>query len=359
MNQDSLKTQISPDREAIQLWLQQQPPHQRRDRRLWVKEFLAFVGKPLAVVTLADVQAFAQTLAARRIPPKQAQARLSVIKSLFAYWYRQGQLPVNIPLQHWPKVRVKGQSLSGSAIFTGMLSNLESIFRQRFRQRSRKPATRQKQAAFWGGVCLAGVALAIPAHFNSPAETTEEVTISQPLPQVRRQTVASLKAAHVHAFLDTIAWAEGTAGPNAYRMQFTGTKFSGFQDHPREIKCGSSYGSRLCSDAAGKYQFLSTTWDRMAKKIGASDFSPANQDRAAIALLDEYGVLEDIEAGSFAYAVIQLIPVWPSFLDVGNGDRARAIARLEQVYQQQLRKHSFQPASFRKKKLAIAISQVS
>jgi muramidase (phage lysozyme) len=349
MNQETLKTQIPPDREAIQLWLQQQPPHQRRDRRLWVKEFLAFVGKPLAVVTLVDVRAFAQTLATRRIPPAQAQARLSAIKSLFAYWYRQGQLPVNIPLQHWPKVRVKEQSPLGSVILSGILSHLESTFRQRFRQRSRKPATRQKQAAFWGGVCLAGVALAIPAHFNSSAETTEEVTIPQPAPPVRPQTVASLKAAHVQAFLDTIAWAEGTAGPNAYRMQFTGTKFSSFQDHPREIKCGFSHGSRLCSDAAGRYQFLSTTWDRMAKQIGASDFSPANQDRAAIALLDEYRVLEDIEAGAFAYAAIQLIPVWPSFLDVGNGDRSRAIARLERVYQQQLRKHSFQRPAFGKK----------
>ncbi|MCT7957386.1 glycoside hydrolase family protein [Laspinema palackyanum] len=348
MNHDTLKAQITPDREAIQLWLQQQPPHQRRDRRLWVKEFLAFVGKPLAVVTLADVRAFAQTLAARRIPPQQAQARLSVIKSLFAYWYRQGQLPVNIPLQHWPKVRVKGPSSSGSVILLGILSHLGSTLRQRFGRQSRKPATRQKQAAFWGGVCLAGVALVIPAHLNSQAETTEEVTIPQPSPQVRRQRVANLKAAQVQAFLDTIAWAEGTAGPNAYRMQFTGTKFASFQDHPREIKCGSSYGSRLCSDAAGKYQFLSTTWDRMAKKIGASDFSPTNQDRAAIALLDEYGVLEDIEAGSFAYAVIQLIPVWPSLQDVGNGDRSRAIARLEQVYQKKLRKHSFQPAAFRK-----------
>ncbi|MCT7979274.1 hypothetical protein [Laspinema olomoucense] len=346
MNPDSLKTQIPPDRQAIQLWLQQQPPHQRRDRRLWVKEFLAFVGKPLAVVTIVDVRAFAQTLAARRIPPQQAQARLSVIKSLFAYWYRQGQLPVNIPLQHWPKVRVKAQSPPDSAILTRVLSNLESTLRQRFGRRSRKRSTRQKQAAFWGGVCLVGVALVIPAHLNSQAETTEEVTLPQPAPPVRSQTVASLKAAYVQAFLDTIAWAEGTAGPSAYRMQFTGTEFSSFKDHPREIKCGSSHGSRLCSDAAGKYQFLSTTWDPLAKKIGASDFSPANQDRAAIALLDEYGVLEDIEAGSFTYAVLQLIPVWPSLQDVGNGDRARAIARLEQVYQQKLQKHSFDQAAF-------------
>ncbi|HEY9837470.1 MAG TPA: glycoside hydrolase family 104 protein [Vampirovibrionales bacterium] len=339
-------TQIHPDRAMIELWLQQQPLHKRRDRSLWVREFLAFVGKPLAVVTLVDVWAFAQILATRRIPPQHAQARLSVIKSLLVYGYRQGQLPLNIPLQHWPKVRVKAPSPSSSAILIEILSRLESTLRQRFGQRSRKPATRQKQAAFWSGVCLAGVALVIPAHLNSQAETPEELTRPQPAPQVRRQRVANLKAAHVQAFLDTIAWAEGTAGPSAYRMQFTGTKFSSFKDHPREIKCGSSYGSRLCSDAAGKYQFLSTTWDRMAKKIGASDFSPANQDRAAIALLDEYGVLEDIEAGSFSYVVVQLIPVWPSFQDVGNGDRARAIARLEQVYQQKLRQHSFQQAAF-------------
>ncbi len=347
MNPDTLKTQTNLDREAIQLWLQQQPPHQRRDRHLWVREFVTFVEKPLAVVTLADVLAFAQTLATRRIPPSQAQARLSALKSLFAYWYHRGLLPVNIPLEQWPKVRVKGRSPDGSKTLAGVLAKLESTLRHRSRPGSRK--THQTRAWFLCVVCLAGVTLTIASHLNSQAETLEQVTLSQQSPRAKPQNVAALKAAYVYAFLDTIAWAEGTAGPDAYRMQFTGTLFSSFEDHPREIKCGWSYGSRLCSDAAGKYQFLSTTWDRMAKKIGAEDFSPANQDRAVIALLEEYGVLEDIEAGWFDYSAIQVIPVWPSFQDVGNGDLATAIARLEQVYQQKLRKHSLQQTALQQK----------
>jgi muramidase (phage lysozyme) len=342
MNLNTLNTQTPRDREAIQLWLQQQPPNQRRDRRLWVREFLAFVQKPLSVVTLIDVQAFAQTLAARGVPPAQAQARLSAIRSLFAYWYRLGLFPINIPLHQWPKIRIKGRVFSRSRTFKGLLSTWGVVCSQRFPQRLGKYSPHRIRVWVLCGLCLAGVGLALPSHLKVQPETSETATHPRPLPPVQTQNVAALKAAHVNAFLDTIAWAEGTAGPHAYRMQFTGTRFSSFQDHPREIKCGWSYGSRLCSDAAGKYQFLSTTWDRMAKKIGAEDFSPANQDRAAIALLDEYGVLEDIEAGSFAYSAIQVIPVWPSFQDVGHGDRSRAIAKLNQVYQQKLKKYSVQ-----------------
>ncbi len=43
---------------------------------------------------------------------------------------------------------------------------------------------------------------------------------------------------------------------------FTGTKFTGFEDHPRKLNTSGA----LTSDAAGAYQFLSTTWDE-AKSI--------------------------------------------------------------------------------------------
>lgn len=83
------------------------------------------------------------------------------------------------------------------------------------------------------------------------------------------------------ALLDTIAGPE--AGRGGYNARYPGGTFNnGFADHPRTaapIASGPDAGST--SDAAGRYQFLSSTWDGEAKKLGLKDFSPANQDAAA------------------------------------------------------------------------------
>ena len=81
------------------------------------------------------------------------------------------------------------------------------------------------------------------------------------------------------AILNAIADAEGTSGypNNGYNTQFTGRQFSGTQ-HPRQVIKSGQYGS----DAAGRYQFLSTTWDSYAN---GRDMSPANQDAVALDLV--------------------------------------------------------------------------
>lgn len=96
----------------------------------------------------------------------------------------------------------------------------------------------------------------------------------------------------IRAWLDTIAWAEGTSGVDGYRTQFTGAKFSG-TGHPRQVLC-----SGVCSDAAGRYQFLSTTWDAVRSQLGLpDDMAPINQDRAAVKLIANRGVLAAAQAG--------------------------------------------------------------
>ena len=85
------------------------------------------------------------------------------------------------------------------------------------------------------------------------------------------------------ALLDMLAHAEGAD----YNVMFTGKKFdNGFKDHPRQVQTSGSYSS----DAAGRYQFLSTTWDELKGQIGAKDFSPANQDKAALLYIKQKGV---------------------------------------------------------------------
>ena len=105
-------------------------------------------------------------------------------------------------------------------------------------------------------------------------------------------TEASGHSARERAFLDMIAAAEGTSvmnnpcGQAAYGYQslfecyrYSSRRFSNYRDHPR-LAFQTGWGSY--TDAAGRYQFLSTTWDEIVRAERLPDFSPAQQDRAAL-----------------------------------------------------------------------------
>jgi muramidase (phage lysozyme) len=117
---------------------------------------------------------------------------------------------------------------------------------------------------------------------------------------------ANLKP-EVRAFLDLIAYAEGAH----YDVMFTGKRFSSFADHPR-IKNRSG---GLVSDAAGRYQFLASTWDGVKKKLGLKDFSPASQDLAAVQLIRGRSALKYVEQGTkgLKQALDLLSYEWASF----------------------------------------------
>lgn len=121
------------------------------------------------------------------------------------------------------------------------------------------------------------------------------------------------KSPNVKAFLHALRFGEGTAGPDGYRTMFGGDLFdNNFVDHPRKAIRKSLGGKPITSTAAGAYQFLSRTWDEMAKQYKLPDFSPASQDLAAIGLLIRRGAIPSILAGRVDSAVLATNKEWAS-----------------------------------------------
>ncbi|MEG3879851.1 glycoside hydrolase family 104 protein [Microcoleus sp. herbarium19] len=326
------------DQELIRLWVNRKSTPSKRFSWQAANGFRLFVEKPLAQVTLTDVETFAAAMRARKVPPRFYKQTLLALKSLFAFGQQTGILPAAIPLYAWP-VRQRNQQYKQLRLRLGWgLCICLCFFLGRMTPK------------LWGQTVSAEMSPP-PKRLSASAESSP-ASASEALPKVptddppdkgdRNQgnddsedNEDNIERDRVKAFLDTIASAEGTAGSDGYRTQYTGTKFASFSDHPREMRCGRRYGRKLCSDAAGRYQFLSTTWDRFAKKFGVRDFSPQNQDLMAIELIREKGALEDIEAGRLEPAVRKLAYIWPSFRRFG-GSVDSSLPKLEQMYLENL-----------------------
>jgi len=129
-----------------------------------------------------------------------------------------------------------------------------------------------------------------------------------------------------------LAVSEGTAdhGDDGYNVIVGGELFHSYADHPRVLVTLNRKG--LKSTAAGRYQFLARTWDALAARLGLHDFSPRNQDLAAIELIRERHALDDVNAGRFDAAVTKCAPIWASLPGAGYGQRERSLVDLRKAY---------------------------
>lgn len=142
----------------------------------------------------------------------------------------------------------------------------------------------------------------------------------------------------VKAFLDVIAYAEGTAKmPNqGYNTLFGHGQFSSFADHPRQrIPFGST-----SSSASGRYQIMDFTWNEEKAKLGLKDFSPVSQDLVALSRILMRGGLDELLEGDIRGAINATRKEWASFPGANYpGQGMKQMEDLLKVYDQSLRKY--------------------
>lgn len=138
-----------------------------------------------------------------------------------------------------------------------------------------------------------------------------------------------------NAFLDMIAYSEGTGGPNGYRTLFGGGLFTDMTAHPRQyFTFTDKLGKTNRTSAAGRYQFLARTWDDLANRLGLIDFGPASQDAAALELIRQRGALKDVQAGRITQAIAKCAPIWASLPGAGYNQPERKLTNLLLSYSQ-------------------------
>ncbi|MDM1279028.1 hypothetical protein HXZ65_12320 [Acinetobacter indicus] len=127
----------------------------------------------------------------------------------------------------------------------------------------------------------------------------------------RQELEKALNNPNVRKILDVIASSEGVK--HGYNTIFGNERTEDLKAHPNIKKeFTQTDGKKNSTTAAGRYQFLKGTWDRVSKRYGLNDFSPKNQDLAAVALILGRGALGDVIKGDFTKAVGKLGGEWAS-----------------------------------------------
>ncbi|HHA2690813.1 TPA: glycoside hydrolase family protein [Stenotrophomonas maltophilia] len=149
---------------------------------------------------------------------------------------------------------------------------------------------------------------------------------------------------NVLAFLDMLAWSEGTSTSQAtkdqgYDVIVTGADrkpetFADYSVHPfskgRKSKAINSKG--LTSNASGRYQFMLKDYGHYRALLKLPDFAPLSQDRWAIQLIRERRALSLIQAGKIEEAIGRVRNIWASLPGAGYGQPEHGLADLLAVY---------------------------
>lgn len=86
----------TPSEQVVNMWLHGKSPRTVEYYRLYARRFLEFVGKPLHMVTLAEVQGFATSLEECGLSESTQRTIMAAVKSLLSFGNKTGVLPVNV-----------------------------------------------------------------------------------------------------------------------------------------------------------------------------------------------------------------------------------------------------------------------
>ncbi len=154
--------------------------------------------------------------------------------------------------------------------------------------------------------------------------------------ELRAQAEAMLKDQNFSDFRDLIAASEGGTYNRLFGFDNQGrpryfSDFSKFPDSPAKYqKADGTIGE---SNDAGRYQININTYNRLAKNLGITDFSPRSQDIIANALiLENSKASKALQAGDIGAAVSALNKVWVSLPGGPNGVGHRSMQFIQDAY---------------------------
>ena len=150
--------------------------------------------------------------------------------------------------------------------------------------------------------------------------------------------------AKLKAFLDLLAWSEGTSTHpltqnDGYDVIVTGVNgpsvFTDYSTHP--FANGGSVTVRenplLVSTAAGRYQLLSRYYNVYKAQLGLPDFSPSSQDAIALQQIGERKATALIMAGEVEQAITACSGTWASLPGNSYGQGGHSMSALLAQYQ--------------------------
>jgi muramidase (phage lysozyme) len=137
------------------------------------------------------------------------------------------------------------------------------------------------------------------------------------------------------ALHDSIAFAEGTENRSndGYDVMFSYRLMGSCGSHPN--RCISFGGS--CSTAAGRYQFLTTTWNSVKRARNLASFEPENQERGAAYLISttrrvSVPQTRPMTATEFSNAMSRLSYEWASLPPGRYGQPNKSMSQMRSKY---------------------------
>lgn len=130
----------------------------------------------------------------------------------------------------------------------------------------------------------------------------------------RTVSQSDLNDVHVKAFLKLLRYCEHrNEDDGVYYVVYGGSRFTDTKAHPHIVVYDKSDKAKKNPHTpAGAYQITYVTWVD-AKKLGVvSDFTPAQQDKLAVWIIDGQGALDDVKAGRLEAAYGKLKGRWSS-----------------------------------------------